>query len=349
MHGTLILFRSILNRMATYTFVGMLALMCTACLPEKELRLTGRTMGTTYQVKVVTGWFQSGAGLQREIDRRLVAVNRSMSTYDPDSEISRFNALTAVDQPFAVSDDFYKVLQAAAELHRLTEGAWDGTLDPLVNLWGFGRSGSVDQVPDEAEIREALKHVGFDRIRMHATGAISKTDAAVTLDLASIAKGYGVDVVARLIGDRGYSDFLVEIGGEVYARGRRKDGKPWLVGINRPDKAAALDEVYRAVPLTDRAMATSGDYRIFFQIDDRYYSHILDPRTGRPVGNGVVSATVVAANCTVADGLATALMVMGPQSGLALVDRLAGVEALILVRQVDGSLTDHPSSGFVIH
>ncbi len=326
----------------------MAALMCTACLPEKELRLTGQTMGTTYQVKIVTGWFQFGTGLQQEIDRRLAAINRSMSTYDPESEISRFNALDTADQLFTISDDFFNVLQAAAELHRLTEGAWDGTLDPLVNLWGFGRSGSVNRVPDEMEVREALKRVGFDRIRLHAGGAISKIDAAVTLDLASIAKGYGVDVIARLIGDKGYSNFLVEIGGEVYARGRRRDGSPWLVGINRPDRSAARDDVYRAVPLSDRAMATSGDYRIFFQIDDHFYSHILDPRTGRPVSNGVVSATVVAANCTVADGLATALMVMGPRTGMALVDRLAGVEALVMVRQPDGTFTDHPSSGFVI-
>jgi thiamine biosynthesis lipoprotein len=191
--------------------------------------------------------------------------------------------------------------------------------------------------------------VGFDRIRLDPSGTISKTDPAVTLDLASIAKGYGVDAIARLLGDEGFDHFLVEIGGEVYARGRRKDGKPWRVGINRPDRQAAFNDVYQAVPLTDRAMATSGDYRIFFQVDGQSYSHILDPRTGRPVTNGVVSATVVADNCTVADGLATALMVMGPEKGVALVNRLPSVACLIVVRQADGTLTDHPSSGFVIN
>lgn len=305
-------------------------------------------MGTTYHVKVVTGLFTSGPDLQQQIDNRLAAINKSMSTYDPGSEISRFNAIESTSASFSPSDDFLNVLQVAGKLYRLTDGAWDGTLDPLVNLWGFGRKGEVNHIPDDGEIRQTLAHVGFDRIRLDPSGTMTKKDPAVTLDLASIAKGYGVDEIARLLGSKGFSNFLVEIGGEVYARGRRKDGMPWRVGINRPDKTAAFIDVYKAVPLTDRAMATSGDYRIFFQIDDQSYSHILDPRTGRPVSNGVVSATVVAANCTVADGLATALMVMGPEKGVALVNRLASVACLIVVRQPDGTLTDHPSVGFVV-
>lgn len=322
--------------------------LLSACQPQRELTLTGKTMGTTYHIKVVTGPFASAKRLQRKIDARLSAINRSMSTFDPTSEISRFNAIKSADETISPSADFLNVLQVAGELYRLTEGAWDGTLDPLITLWGFGRKGTMSQVPDDERIREALAHVGFDRIRIDPFGLLGKQDPAVTLDLASIAKGYGVDAIARQLGDMAFTDFLVEIGGEVYARGHRKDGKPWRVGINRPDKQAAFTDVYRAVPLTDRAMATSGDYRIFFEIGDRSYSHILDPRTGWPVTSGVVSATVVAANCTVADGLATALMVMGPQKGLSLVDRLPAVECLIVVRQPDGKLTDYPSSGFVL-
>ena len=333
----------------TALLLGLLAaLVCSACQPKKELRLSGKTMGTTYHIKVVAGLFASGANLQQQIDERLAAINRSMSTYDPESEISRFNGMDSTSESFSPSNDFLNVLHVAVELHQLTNGAWDGTLDPLITLWGFGRKGTVDRIPDDDDIDRALAHVGFDRIRLDPSGTIGKTDPAVTLDLASIAKGYGVDEIARLLGDRGFSDFLVEIGGEVYARGRRKDGKPWRVGINRPERGAAFNDVYRAVPLTDRAMATSGDYRIYFRVGDRSYSHILDPQTGQPVTNGVVSATVVAANCTVADGLATALMVMGPEKGVALVDRLASVECLIVVRQPDGTLTDYPSSGFVI-
>jgi FAD:protein FMN transferase len=345
----LIFFRATPIRM-TALILGMLtALVCTACQPQKELRLSGKTMGTSYHIKVVAGLFTSGADLQKQIDNRLTAINQSMSTYDPGSEISRFNDIESTSESFSPSDDFLNVLQVAAELHQLTDGAWDGTLDPLINLWGFGRKGAVDRIPGDDDIDRALAHVGFDFIRMDPSGAIGKTDPAVTLDLASIAKGYGVDEIARLLGTQGFSNFLVEIGGEVYARGQRKDGNPWRVGINRPDRQAAFNEVYQAVSLTDRAMATSGDYRIFYQIDNHAYAHILDPRTGRPVTNGVVSATVVAANCTVADGLATALMVMGPQKGVALVDRLASVTCLIVVRQPDGTLVDYPSRGFVIN
>ncbi len=343
----LIILRPVPTRAGLFILCLLTALLCAACQPKRELQLSGKTMGTTYHIKVVTGWLTSGTDLQQQVDDRLAAINKSMSTYDPTSEISRFNAIITTNESFSPSTDLRKVLQVAAELYRLTDGAWDGTLDPLVNLWGFGREGAVNQVPKEREIRQTMAHVGFGRIGLDPSGTLSKTDPLVTLDLASIAKGFGVDAIARLLDDNGFSHFLVEIGGEVYARGRRKDGNAWRVGINRPDKEAAFNDVYRVVPLTDRAMATSGDYRIFFRIGNQSYAHILDPRTGRPVTNGVVSATVVAANCTVADGLATALMVMGPEKGVALVNRLASVECLIVVRQPDGSLADYPSDGFV--
>lgn len=339
--------RTISGRCPLTLLVGLACLLLfTACQPRREVHLNGNTMGTTYHITVVTGLFTDTDRLQTAIDDRLAAINRSMSTFDPESEISRFNTMRSVDETFTPSADFLNVLRVAAEIYRLTDGAWDGTLDPLINLWGFGRKGIVSQVPDAGKIKAALGHVGFDRIVIDASGGLHKRDPAVTLDLASIAKGYGVDAIARLLGDRGIADFLVEIGGEVYARGHRRDGHPWRIGINRPERSAAFDDVYKAVPLTDRAMATSGDYRIFFQVKDRFYSHILDPRTGWPVTDGVVSATVVAANCTVADGLATALMVMGPEKGVALIDRLPDVVCLLVVRHPDGTFSDHPSRGF---
>ena len=177
-------------RKVRYACVVTIALTCTACLPQKELRLAGKTMGTTYTIKVVTGWLTSGADIQAQIDNRLAAINRSMSTYDPASEISRFNALASPDDALAVSDDFINVLQVAARLYRLTDGAWDGTLDPLINLWGFGRHGPATGIPAEPDIRQALARVGFDRIRMDQPGVIGKHHPEVTLDLASIAKGY---------------------------------------------------------------------------------------------------------------------------------------------------------------
>ena len=313
---------------------------------QVETTFKGGTMGTTYMVKVVDDRFAKTDHLKSLIAARLEAVEESMSTYRPDSELSRFNAMAQADQPFTPSGDLLAVMRVAAEIHRATGGAWDGTLDPLITLWGFGREQKGGRVPTAGEIDALLPRVGFDRITITTEGGLVKGDGRLTLDLASIAKGYGVDAVARLLKDQGYGDFLVEVGGEVYAAGKRNDGKPWRVGINRPHRAAGFSEVYKVVALTDQAFATSGDYRNYFEVSGHTYSHILDPRTGYPVDSGVVSASVLADACALADGLATALMVMGPEAGLALVDRLSNVEALVIVAGADGELKEYPSKAF---
>ncbi|HHP7234123.1 MAG TPA: FAD:protein FMN transferase [Desulfobacterales bacterium] len=311
-----------------------------------EYRMTGNTMGTTYTVKVVAVSLPSTADLKERIDRRLEAINQSMSTYRQDSEISRFNRFGRVGERFPISNDFSRVMQVAEQVHRLSGGAWDPTVAPLVELWGFGRMGPPEGIPSAEAIRAALARVGFDRITLFEDRVLAKRDADVQLDLASIAKGYGVDQVAVLLKESGYKNFLVEIGGEVYAAGRRKDGGPWKIGVNRPEADAPQDAVYRVAALSDRAMATSGDYRNFFEIAGRRYAHVIDPRTGRPVTNGVVSVTVTADSCTLADALATALMVMGPTQGLPMIESLPNVEALVIVGAADGNYRDVHSSGF---
>jgi thiamine biosynthesis lipoprotein len=173
-----------------------------------------------------------------------------------------------------------------------------------------------------------------------------KRRATITLDLASVAKGYAVDALAQLIRERDYTNFLVEIGGEVYAAGHRIDGTPWRIGINQPEAAAPANQVYQMVRLENRAFATSGDYRNFFEFEGRRYAHIIDPRTGYPAARHLVSVSVLAENCALADGLATALMVMGPQAGLELINRLEGVTCLMVERSPDGRLVDHRSNGF---
>ena len=311
---------------------------------KKEVLIQGKTMGTTFHITVVT---ETDTGdLERRINRRLVEINRSMSTYDPESEISRFNRMTDAGRPFPVSEDFFRVMTTARKLYDLTGGAWDGTVNPLVNLWGFGSRRVAPRVPDPEEIEALLPEVGFRHITVSGDGTLRKKIGAVTVDLASIAKGYGVDEVAAVISAAGVEHFLVEIGGEIYARGLRPDGTPWRIGINTPRPMSGATEVYKVVAVSDRAFATSGDYRNFFVTAGRRYSHVLDPRTGRAVENNVVSATVIAPTCTFADGLATALMVMGPEKGMALVNRLPEVECLIIVEGADGALLEHPSRGF---
>jgi thiamine biosynthesis lipoprotein len=331
---------------ATLTIFLSFCFAATNCWARQEFVIRGRTMGTTYLVKVVAGDIGDLEGVRDKIDRRLEAINQSMSTYQEDSEISRFNRFNRVGHQFKVSKDFLQVMKAGQEIHRLSNGAWDGTVNPLVNLWGFGRSGPRDQIPPKREIVALMKAIGFANIDVLDSGFLVKKQAAVTVDLSSIAKGYGVDAVAALLHNLGYRNYLVEIGGEIFAAGHRKESTPWRIGINQPRADAAFDAVYKVVALTNRGFATSGGYRNFFEVNGIRYSHVIDPRTGFPVSNGVVSVSIISSTCTMADAIATAVMVMGVKDGLEMIDRLDGVEGLIVVEQNNGKLVDYLSKGF---
>jgi len=326
-------------------FLLFFVLSATGCNAKKEASLSGRTMGTVYSIKVMLGYFDDPEGLQKEIDTRLDEINQSMSVYRKASEISRFNTLGA-QKSLAVSQDFLRVLKTANTLHQQTQGAWDGTVGPLVDLWGFGKTKGTRTIPSTEKINNLLQKTGFQNIELHQNSAISKNKSGISLDLGSIAKGYGVDQISRLIEQKGIQNYLVEIGGEVYAAGRREDGGKWRIGINKPEKNSPYTEIYKVVTLENKAMATSGDYRNFFEQDGKIYSHVIDPRTGYPVANQVVSVTIIANTCTYADGLATAVMVMGPQKGLALINQQPDVEGLIITMDHNGHLKDHFSTGF---
>ena len=323
-----------------------LIFLSSPCEAKREHVVRGRTMGTTYSVKVVTGDLVSIEGVKAKIDRRLEDINRSMSTYQKDSEISRFNRFNKVGQKFKISNDFFQVMKAGQKIHRLSNGAWDGTVNPLVDLWGFGRGGRQNKIPPKSEIVSLLSEIGFANIEVLSPGFLVKKRAAVTVDLSSIAKGYGVDQVAALLRNLGFKNYLVEIGGEIFAAGHRQDSTSWRIGINRPRVDAAFDAVYAVVALGNQGFATSGDYRNFFEVDGIRYSHVIDPRTGFPVSNGVVSVSIISGNCTMADGIATAVLVMGVKKGLEMIDRLDGVEGLIVVEHNNGKLTDFHSNGF---
>jgi len=318
------------------------------CDAQREHLIQGRTMGTTYHVKVVTDGFQSMAGLKEKIDARLVQINGSMSTYQPDSEISRFNDMNQAGRAFEISADFLRVMMTAKTIFELSEGAWDGTVNPLVDLWGFGRAGQQRAAPQKQKIAALMPEIGFENIQIVSNGILLKKNKFVTLDLSSIAKGYGVDQVAQILRKSGFNNYLVEIGGEIFASGQRADGNFWRIGINRPRKDAASNDVYKIVDLNHQGFATSGDYRNFFEVDGTRYSHVIDPRTGYPVSNGIVSVSIIADNCTLADGLATAVMVMGTEKGLDLINRLEGVEGLIIVEKSNGSLNAYYSNRFEV-
>ncbi len=327
-------------------FIVFFAFVLVGCQNE-EVMFTGETMGTTYHVKVIAGSLKRTSYLKEKIDNRLKEINLSMSIFTPDSEISKFNALRDTNKKFYISDDFMQVMTTAENLYGITQGAWDGTISPLVNLWGFGKDKREKQMPTQEEVVREFKKVGFHQIEISAKGKyLRKKNPEVTLNLGSIAKGYGVDQLSELIEKNGFKNYIVEIGGEIYASRLRPDGKPWRAGINTPKAEAGVREVYKVVSLENQALATSGDYRNFFQSGGYRYSHIIDPKTGFPIQNGVVSVSVIADNCTFADGLATALMVLGPEIGIPIVNNLKDVECLIIVQQSDGYLREFPSKGF---
>ena len=330
----------------TFLFIFFL-FSFTGCGFQKQISFSGKTMGTTYHITVVTGFFKNTRALKDKIEMRLDEINKSMSAYRKDSEISRFNALNQPGKKFYISDDFFNVMTVAQHIYNLTGGAWDGTIEPLVTLWGFGTSENKKRIPTQSEIDALLANIGFNTIEMSANRYLVKRNSSISLDLASIAKGYGVDQVAMLVRTNQIKNFLVEIGGEVFASGFRKDGKNWKIGINRPEKNAPIDQVYKLLYLHNKAFATSGDYRNYFECEGKRFSHIFDPRNGYPITNGVVSVSIVADTCTVADGLATAVMVLGPKKGLELVNTLDNTECLIVAQADDGTLIDYYSKGFI--
>jgi FAD:protein FMN transferase len=321
----------------------LLMLVCSGCR-KKPYILSGQTMGTTYHITVFSDQNPESKGIPALIEERLAEVNRSMSLFDVQSELSRLNRAES-GEPVCVSEDFIRVFQTGKTLYHLTGGAWDGSISPLVNLWGFGPGPKGEHIPTDNDIQTVLDHTGYDRVVLENDSCLVKDDKRLALDFGSIAKGYAVDVVSDLLKANGFENTLVEIGGEVRASGSKNE-KPWVVGINTPSPDAEANQVLLAIELRDRVIATSGDYRNFRKEGKKSYTHVIDPKTGRPVDNHVASVSVLSESTTFADGLATALMVMGADKGLDLVNRLDGVECLYILRSDTGVFSREPSSGW---
>jgi thiamine biosynthesis lipoprotein len=298
---------------------------------EKEADLVvidGLTMGTTYTVKVVRNSKPSPdsgradfSNLKVGIEKVLNIVNRHMSIFVPDSEISRFNRFRSTDW-FAISLDTAKVIAQAILVSEKSGGAFDITVGPLVNLWGFG-TGSVHGIPDEDDIRNNLKFIGYQNISVRLSPpSVKKRIKEISLDLAAIAKGYGVDCVAEFLDSEKVAGYLVEIGGEVRAKGKSQHNRWWRIGIASPTSSFGVQKV---MDLENLSMATSGDYRNYFEEKGIRYSHTIDPQTGKPITHSLASVTVVDRICMAADAMATALNVLGPDKGydLAVKENLA--------------------------
>ncbi len=293
----------------------MLCLLLAGCFqPEQSsVHLAGLSMGTTWSVQMT----RLPQDLDHEtahvdIERLLDQVNNEMSTWREDSVISRFNRAPA-GTALVIPEGFARVLSAALALAEATDGAYDPTVGPLVNLWGFGPDPLRTTAPTPMEITRTQARVGYHLIEFDPTTRRLVQPGKVFLDLSSIAKGFAVDRIAEYLLERGVEDFLVEIGGDLRVNGRRPDGRPWRVAIEQAQGGAG--EVEQIIEPGNAAVATSGSYRQFFEADGRRYSHTIDPRSGQPVRHAVVGVTVVAAGAMTADGLATALGILDPDTG----------------------------------
>jgi thiamine biosynthesis lipoprotein len=328
------------------SFLFVICIFLSGCSkPPEVLSLGGQTMGTSYHITLVeTEKKRSLSGskvvLQQEIDKKLIFINQLMSTYIADSEISRFN-LSPHNVWFMLSPETASVIDYSLHLSKISGGKFDITVSPLIDLWGFGAAGEMEFPSDDAILR-AKSRVGWQSLILDKDNLRIKKSKPLSIDLSSIAKGYGVDVIAQLLEEKGVQNYLVEIGGEIRVKGKNPDNIHWRVGVETP--SFFQTSAKQVIQLSNQSVATSGDYRNFFEKDGIRYSHTIDPSTGKPVIHNIASLTVIDNSAMKSDGLATAFMAIGEQGALALANEL-GIAIYIL--SYDGDVfSESFSSGF---
>ena len=325
---------TLVNQIFKYSSFLFIFLFYSSCSSNyNEVIINGYTMGTSYSITIMDFKDQEDI-FKSEIDSLLSILNKHFSTYLDDSEISNIN--TQESNSFTLSNEFLYVLQKALYYCEVSDGHYDITIAPLVDLWGFGPSGNM-KLPDKKSIEYTLGNIGYQKIVL--TNNILLNNSKVKIDLNSIAKGYAVDKISEYIMERGYSDFLVEIGGEIRSSNHRRDS--WIIGIQNPEENSIINKIQ----LNNKSMATSGTYNNFFTYEEKDYSHILNPKTGYPYIHNSVSATIIADKCIDADAYATLAMAMNPNKVIELINRDSSVECYILEIQ-DDKMIEYKSNGF---
>ena len=342
-----------------WTLLLLLSGLVLGCVrAPSEVLIQAPTMGTYYRVRAIAETAERGA-IQRIVEERLDAVDRAMSTYRGDSEISRFNRLGA-GESVVFSEETWAVLELAWRVREESGGAFDPTVGPLVDAWGFGAPGrgAEPTPPPDRRLAELRRAVGAVELASEDRGVL-KLENGAALDLSAIAKGWAVDRVSEALAEANYTNHLVEVGGEIRTSGHSPAGDPWRIAIEQPPPRPADSDsgplgdapgtgappaLHQVLPINDGALATSGDYRNYWERDGVRYSHTIDPRTGRPVEHALASASVFHESCALADAYATALMVLGPEDGLEWADE-NDIAALLLIYRGD-SLEERPSAAF---
>lgn len=303
-----------------------------SCEKSPEIyTIHGKTMGTTYMVKFVTNESPELDVIREKIDTKLDKINMLMSTYINDSELQKFN--TSQDHNwFKISNETLLVIKKAIEVSKQTDGEYDITAGPLINLWGFGPNKKPIKVPSLQEITETKSKIGFDKININEENSSINKTTDIFVDLSSLAKGYGVDEISRVMKDLNFPNHLVEIGGEMKASGTKPNNKKWTVAIEKP--LAGTRKISRPVELENMSIATSGDYRNFFEFDGKRFSHIISPKTGKPIEHNLASVTVIMDDCMSADAWATAFLVLGAKKAVEIANKI-GIAAYLIVKNKD--------------
>ena len=334
-------------KLASLAAVFLLVLMLSAAgcgtqtQPEAQ-KLEGRTMGTSWHATLVHA--PNNVDFQQLIQDAVEQVDRRMSTYREDSELSRFNRAGAGE--FAgLTAMTMKVLVGALHIAKCSDGAFDPTILPLVEGWGFGAKQGSEQ-PSAAQIEQWKTEMGWQQVLLKENGTVHKSKATLRIDLSANAKGFGVDHAAAAIENAGCTNFLIEVGGELRSAGTKADGSAWRIGIDRPvPSVLAAHQLQQVIQISDWSVATSGDYRNYREVDGKRVSHLIDPRSGYPISHNLVSVTVVAGDCMTADGLATAISILGVDEGLKLLLQFPGSHAYFVLRDCD-TFTVRESEGF---
>lgn len=296
----------------------------------------GLVFGTVYKIT-----YQSSENLKDEIEKELQKVDNSLSPFNKQSVITRINQNTDLH----TDSLFVYVFNLAKEVSNNTGKAYDVTVAPLVNAWGFGFKHS--QFPDSLTIDSLRQFVGIDKVQLNADGEVVKSDPRMMLDFSSIAKGFGVDCVARLFDRKGIKNYMIDIGGELVMKGQNAKMETWRIGVNKPidDSLSVNQELQTILEITDAGMATSGNYRNFYYKDGKKYAHTIDPRTGYPIQHNILSSTVIAKNCATADAYATAFMVLGLDSAKAVCNAHPELDAYFIYTDRNGKLQTYSTEG----